>query len=117
MVSTDDVERLLEFQVDVMQRMGTRVPDEVESQLKKMLGTKVAVPALSHYVEFLNAWRAGDYPGSFDNLHRYFDYTMQSRDRSFYQYALLNLSILQADFGCYPESVLVCSSNLFPIEL
>lgn len=42
---------------------------------------------------------------SFDNLHRYFDYTMQSRHRTFYQYALLNLAILQADFGCYGEAV------------
>lgn len=54
---------------------------------------------------FLDAWRAGDYPSSFDNLHRYFDYTMHSRDRSSYQYALLNLAILQADFGCYGEAV------------
>lgn len=54
---------------------------------------------------FLDAWRAGDYPTSFDNLHRFFDYTMQNRDRLFYQYALLNLAVLQADFGCYHEAV------------
>ncbi len=54
---------------------------------------------------FLDAWRAGDYPTSFDNLHRFFDYTMQNRDRLFYQYALLNLAVLQADFGCYQEAV------------
>lgn len=30
---------------------------------------------------------------------------MQSRDRTFYQYALLNLAILQADFGCHGEAV------------
>lgn len=47
----------------------------------------------------------GDYHSSFDNLHRYFDYTMQNRDRTFYQYALLNLAILQADFGCYGEAI------------
>jgi anaphase-promoting complex subunit 5 len=54
---------------------------------------------------FLDAWRAGDYPTSFDNLHRYFDYTMQNRDRLFYQYALMNLAVLQADFGCFDEAV------------
>jgi len=53
----------------------------------------------------LEAWRAGDYPTSFDNLHRYFDYTMQNRDRLFYQYALMNLAVLQADFGCFDEAV------------
>ena len=30
---------------------------------------------------------------------------MQNRDRTFYQYALLNLAILQADFGCHVEAV------------
>jgi anaphase-promoting complex subunit 5 len=54
---------------------------------------------------FLDAWRSGDYPSSFDNLHRYFDYTMQNRDRLFYQYALMNLAVLQADFECYDEAV------------
>lgn len=29
---------------------------------------------------------------------------MQNRDRLFYQYALLNLAVLQADFGCYHEA-------------
>ncbi|KAM0211776.1 hypothetical protein ACHAQD_010052 [Fusarium lateritium] len=52
-----------------------------------------------------NSWRAGDYPTAFDYLHRYFDYTMQNRDRLFYQYALMNLAVLQADFGCHKEAV------------
>lgn len=30
---------------------------------------------------------------------------MQSRDRYFYQYALMNLAVLQADFSCYKEAV------------
>ena len=54
---------------------------------------------------FLDSWRAGDYPTAFDFLHRYFDYTMQNRDRSFYQYALMNLAVIQADFGCYKDAV------------
>ena len=58
-----------------------------------------------HLFSFLDAWRSGDYPTSFDNLHRYFDYTMQNRDRLFYQYALMNLAVLQADFGCFDEAV------------
>ncbi|KAL8792606.1 MAG: hypothetical protein Q9195_004829 [Heterodermia aff. obscurata] len=84
-ISTGDLEHLLEFQVDQMQ--------------------SVTVPSLLHYVEFLDAWRAGDYLTSFDNLHRYFDYTMHHKDRIFYQYALLNLALLQADFGCLSEAV------------
>ncbi|KPA35177.1 anaphase-promoting complex subunit 5, partial [Fusarium langsethiae] len=63
------------------------------------------VPSLTHYLKFLDSWRAGDYPTAFDYLHRYFDYTMQNRDRLFYQYALMNLAVLQADFGCHKEAV------------
>ena len=56
-------------------------------------------------IRFLDAWKMGDYPSSFDNLHRYFDYTMHNRERTFYQYALLNLAVLHADFGAYAEAV------------
>lgn len=54
---------------------------------------------------FLEAWRSGDYPTSFDYLHRYFDYTMQHSDREHYHYALLNLAVLYADFGCHKDAV------------
>lgn len=30
---------------------------------------------------------------------------MHNRDRTFYQYALLNLAILHADFGCFSEAI------------
>ncbi|KAI9703278.1 MAG: anaphase promoting complex subunit 5 [Candelina mexicana] len=104
-VSTDDVERLLEFQVEEMQKFGNRIPNEVKAQLRGMAESRVTIPSLSHYIKFLDSWRAGDYPSSFDNLHRYFDYTMHNRDRTFYQYALLNLAILHADFGCHGEAI------------
>ncbi|KAL6713553.1 APC5 protein [Lecanora helva] len=104
-VSTEDVEKFLDFQVDRMQRMGNRLPQEMKGKLREMLEAGATVPSLSHYVAFLDAWKAGDYPSSFDNLHRYFDYTMHNRDRTFYQYALLNLAILHADFGCHSEAV------------
>lgn len=138
-VSTEDLEKLLEFQVDQMQSeplvhsavpcksadrasgIGNRLPQEMGSYLRYMMESGVTVPSLSHYVayvyvallelhflhptSFLDAWKAGDYPSSFDSLHRYFDYTMHHRDRTFYQYALLNMAILQADFGCFSEAI------------
>ncbi|CAD6447858.1 f5e64528-fb3f-49b6-9565-50bb820acb3d [Sclerotinia trifoliorum] len=104
-ISTGDVEKLLEFHVEQMQKLGTRMPIEVKSKLKSLLDDSIITPSLSHYLTFLDAWRSGDYPSSFDSLHRYFDYTMQNRDRLFYQYALMNLAVLQADFECYDEAV------------
>ncbi|KAI8225261.1 hypothetical protein K4K57_005732 [Colletotrichum sp. SAR 10_99] len=104
-VSTDDIELLLEFQIDQMQKFGTRIPLELRNQFHDLLGDSFLVPSLRHYLNFLDAWKSGDYPTAFDFLHQYFDYTMQNRDRAFYQYALMNLAVLQADFGCYKEAV------------
>ncbi|OLN86126.1 Anaphase-promoting complex subunit 5 [Colletotrichum chlorophyti] len=104
-VSTDDIELLLEFQIEQMQKYGNRIPLELRNQFHDLLGDSILVPSLRHYLSFLDAWRSGDYPNAFDFLHQYFDYTMQNRDRLFYQYALMNLAVLQADFGCYREAV------------
>lgn len=54
---------------------------------------------------FLDSWKAGNYTSAFDNMHRYFDYTMQLQGRTFYQYALVNMAIMQADFGCYSDAI------------
>ncbi|KAJ5726400.1 uncharacterized protein N7483_007757 [Penicillium malachiteum] len=105
-VSLKDAERLVEFQVGELQRLGGRVPDEMRTQLKRIMTSESSVPVLMYYLEFLDAWRAGDYTSAFDNLHRYFDYTMHSNlDRSAYQFALLNLAIMQADFECFSEAI------------
>ncbi|KAI0400404.1 anaphase-promoting complex subunit 5-domain-containing protein [Xylaria palmicola] len=104
-VSTDDIEKLLEFQIDQIQKYGNRIPLEIRHQFHDLVMDSYMVPSLSHYLSYLEAWRAGDYTTSFDYLHRYFDYTMQNRDRSFYQYALMNLAVLQADFGCHKEAI------------
>lgn len=103
--SVYDVEKLMEFQVSEMQRFGGRLPSDMRTKIGQMSRSGAFVPKLAHYLKFLDSWRAGDYTSALDNLHRYFDYTMQTRDRVFYQYALLNLAILQADFGCHAEAI------------
>ena len=37
---------------------------------------------------------------------------MHNRDRAFYQYALLNLAILHADFGCFSEAVIAMQETI-----
>lgn len=49
---------------------------------------------------------------SFECLHRYFDYTMHTREKSFYHYALLHMAILQADFGCFSEAVAAMNETI-----
>ncbi|KAK4674438.1 APC5 protein [Podospora pseudopauciseta] len=104
-VSSDDVEGLLEFQIEQIQKYGNRIPPQIRDRFRNFLKGSHTVPSLSHYLNFSDAWRSGDFPTSFDHLHRYFDYTMQNRDRLFYQYALMNLAIVQSDFGCHKEAV------------
>ncbi|GAB1312023.1 APC5 protein [Madurella fahalii] len=104
-VSTDDIESLLEFQIAQVQKYGSRVPADIMERFQSLLKSSRVVPSLSHYLQFSESWRSGDLPTSFDYLHRYFDYTMQNRDRLFYQYALMNLAIVQSDFGCHKEAL------------
>jgi anaphase-promoting complex subunit 5 len=61
---------------------------------------------------FFDAWRAGDYTAAFESLHRHFDYTTQTRDKSYYQYALLHMAILQADFGCFSEAIAAMNETI-----
>ncbi|KAI2786638.1 hypothetical protein POX_g09026 [Penicillium oxalicum] len=105
-VSVKDADRLIEFQVAELQRHGGRVPEEMRQHLKRIMTSDSNAPTMIYYLEYLDAWRAGDYTSAFDNLHRYFDYTMHSNaDRSAYQFALLNLAIIQADFECFDEAI------------
>ncbi|KAL0261638.1 APC5 protein [Diplodia seriata] len=112
LASMDEIEKLLAFQIDRLQKYGNRVPDDMRERLRKMLGPTAAAPSLAHFVKFFDAWRAGDYTSSFDNLHRYFDYTMQTRDKTYYQYALLHMAILQADFGCFSEAIAAMNETI-----
>ncbi|KAJ5884978.1 hypothetical protein N7495_009488 [Penicillium taxi] len=105
-VSVKDAERLIEFQVTELQRLGGRIPGAIRAQIQNIIAAEVSVPVQMYYLNFLDAWRAGDYTSAFDNLHRYFDHTMHSiPERSSYQFALLNLAILHADFECFDEAI------------
>ncbi|UPK91520.1 hypothetical protein LCI18_002455 [Fusarium solani-melongenae] len=104
-VSADDIGSLLEFQIEQVQKYGNRVPAEIFQQFHDLLKDSCIKPSLAHYINFLDAWRRGDFPTAFDLLHRYFDFTMSNTNRATYQYALMNLAVLQADFGCHREAL------------
>ncbi|KAF2477277.1 anaphase-promoting complex protein [Lindgomyces ingoldianus] len=111
-LSIDDLNRLLEFQLDQLQRLGCRVPEDMKKRLQNMLGPFGAVLRQSHLVKFFDAWKAGDYTSAFDSLHRYYDYAMQTREKVHYQYALLHMAILQADFGCFGEAIAAINETI-----
>ncbi|TKA76199.1 hypothetical protein B0A49_03042 [Cryomyces minteri] len=109
MTSAADVEKMLEWQIERLQKLGNRIPDDMKGLLEQMMGQGAMVPSTIHFVKFFDAWRAGDYTTSFESLHRYFDYTLQSsqtqNSKTYYQYALLRMAVLHADFGCFSEAV------------
>lgn len=37
---------------------------------------------------------------------------MRNRDRTYYQYALLNLAVLHADFGCHSEAIVAMQETI-----
>jgi len=77
-----------------------------------MVNSSGLVHRQAHLVQFFDAWKAGDYTSAFDNLHRYYDYAMQTREKIFYQYALLHMAILQADFGCFGEAIAAINETI-----
>jgi anaphase-promoting complex subunit 5 len=111
-MSLDDLDRILDFQLDRLQKFGDRVLDDMKSQLRSMVNSSGIVHRQAHLVQFFDAWKAGDYSSAFDNLHRYYDYAMQTREKIHYQYALLHMAILQADFGCFGEAIAAINETI-----
>lgn len=111
-LSLDDLDRILDFQLDRLQRFGDRVPDTMKNQLQIMVQSSGLVHRQAHLVQFFDSWKAGDYTSAFDNLHRYYDYAMQTREKIHYQYALLHMAILQADFGCFGEAIAAINETI-----
>lgn len=130
--STDDVSKLLNLSINHLQNTGGRVPPTVRSRLKEWFELQAEAPddsstsaatlpkaasnePLQHFLAFFEHWRAGQYTSALESLHRYFDYSLidertetaapTSGLKTYYQYALLHLSVLHSDFECWAEAV------------
>lgn len=104
-IAGENLEAMLEFQIGVFERYGGTLPDEIRVVLRNMVATSKPLPTSAHYVQYLDAFRDKDYEAAFDHLHRYYDYTMNSKGRTHYQYALFTLATLQAEFSFYSEAM------------
>uniref|UniRef100_A0A060TA01 Anaphase-promoting complex subunit 5 n=1 Tax=Blastobotrys adeninivorans TaxID=409370 RepID=A0A060TA01_BLAAD len=81
--------------------------DDVKKVLDSLnsLSEKELLPPPVHYVKYLYASKECDYETAFECLHRYYDYAMDNRGRTDYQYALFSLAKLQAEFGAHNEAL------------
>lgn len=127
--STEDTSLLLSFSIHHLQKLGHRLPPGLKANLSVFLDQNLdsSSQSLQHFLSFFEHWRAGQYTMALESLHRYFDYSIAShgpgstgRDsgregamsgggsagvRVYYQYALLHLSVLHADFERWEASV------------
>ena len=114
-MSAEDTNDLITFSVHHLQKMGNRVPDDMRQKLQSWISEQrdAGVQSLQHFLAFFEHWRTGQYTMALESLHRYFDYSLIGKAtgsgadnmRIYYQYALLHLSVLHADFDCWEESV------------
>lgn len=107
-----DADTLLHFTIQRLQKEGTRIPADVKARVEQWIGDQMDsnTQSLHFFMAFFDHWRAGQYTMALENLHRYFDYSLAGKSatdnmRVHYQYALLHLSVLHADFECWGESV------------
>lgn len=113
--SAEDATNLITFSIHCLQKFGCRIPDDMKAKLQTWLTGQqdAGVQSLQHFLAFFEHWKAGQYTMALESLHRYFDYSLVARTTSsgnenmriYYQYALLHLSVLHADFDCWEESV------------
>lgn len=109
--SADGVEALLSSSIAQLQKLGQRIPGDLKAKIEHWLvGQRTLnLQSLHHFMNFFESWRAGQYNLALENLHRYFDYSVAKgagdNMKAYYQYALLHLSVLHADFERWDESM------------
>ncbi|EMC98164.1 hypothetical protein BAUCODRAFT_414981 [Baudoinia panamericana UAMH 10762] len=114
-MSVEDANELTTFCIQHLQKLGGRVPEDLRTALQSWIDQQhdAGSSSLQYFLAFFEQWKAGQYSGAVESLHRYFDYSLASKaangssdnPRMYYQYALLHLSVLHADFDCWDESV------------
>jgi anaphase-promoting complex subunit 5 len=118
MISSDDIDIALSTSIHSLQKLGARVPADLKAKLNFWLVSHQQASDtqnLHHFMNFFEAWRAGQYTLALEELHRYFDYSIASKGavagsqgdgvKVYYQYALLHLSVLHADFERWEEAL------------
>ncbi|CAO3675558.1 unnamed protein product [Umbelopsis vinacea] len=99
-VSNHDMARFLDKEARALDKNGSSKvkPFELHDRLAFLQRHAPELVTACH-VRFLSCIRVGEYEGAIENLHRFFDYSMLNRETPLYQYALLNLAILEHKFG------------------
>ncbi|SAL96485.1 hypothetical protein [Absidia glauca] len=99
-VSDNQMDHFLTRQAEMIEKTGTSdIPPALLHQYLDYLQKNAPDIGKIYQVRFLNYIRTGEYEGAVSNLHRFFDYCFLYKGTPMYQYALLNLGVLEAKFG------------------
>ncbi|ANB12192.1 anaphase promoting complex subunit 5 [Sugiyamaella lignohabitans] len=107
-LSDETMEAIFENQVDQFQKHGSILPKHVVSVMEELVriqSLKGSLPPSAYFLQYLEACRNRDHEKAFENLHRFYDYSMDSRGKSHYQYALFTLATLHAEFNNSSEAI------------
>lgn len=103
--SSSHLEFVLDHQIDQLRLYASNISPNLIASLQVLSKDSVLLPSSAFLLEYYDACRTKDREKAFDSLHRYFDYTMENRGRSHYQYALFALASLQAEFDGTQEAM------------
>lgn len=104
-ISSENLDDMLEYQAERLEKHSSVLPEKTRELLENLISAHQTLPSSAHFVRYLDACKSLDYEKAFDHLHRFYDYTMDSRGRTHYQYALFTLAVLQAQYQGSKEAL------------
>ncbi|CAN6599739.1 hypothetical protein TRVA0_001S07734 [Trichomonascus vanleenenianus] len=104
-ISLSNLENILDHQMREMERSGYCLSDETKEMLEDILARQQKLPATGYFLKYLDACQNREYELAFEFLHRFYDYMIDSKGRTHYQYALFALAIIHSEFGEGAESI------------
>ena len=109
MVPIHDIRSLLDNQIEILEKFGTKCPKQVREIMNLMTSSSFNISLLNnnvydnlpsyYYVKFLECLYELDYEGSLKYLHQYFDYMVSNNSKYFYHFALISRASLHQRFG------------------
>lgn len=104
-ISSENLDDMLEYQAERLEKHSSVLPEKMRQLLENLIAANQSLPSSAHFVRYLDACKNLDYERAFEHLHRFYDYTMDSRGRTHYQYALFTLAVLQAQYQGSKEAL------------
>lgn len=108
-VSKYNIQTLLDKQIKILETYGQKTPKPLKDIMKLMTSATSNIYLIQsanlssipsyYYIQYLECLHEMDYQGSFQALHKYFDYMVSNNSKYFYHFALISRATLHQYFG------------------